>query len=292
MPWIQLSFRCGKDQSSTISDLLSNIGAVSVTFQDAEDQPLLEPGVGETPLWNQVIVTGLFDGTNSVDSLIARIQELMGSDALPSWQATALEDKAWEREWMQHFQPMRFGTRTWICPSWCQPPEPNAVNIFLDPGLAFGTGTHPTTALCLEWLDQHIKGGEIVIDFGCGSGILGIGALKLGASKVWAVDNDPQALVATRDNAMKNKANANLTVLGVNEPLPVKADILLANILANPLISLASSFAGNVNPGGVAILSGILSEQQDSVIEAYATDFKLMSSAQIEDWVRLDLQRI
>lgn len=292
MPWIQLSFRCGKDQSSTISDLLSNIGAVSVTFQDAEDQPLLEPGVGETPLWNQVIVTGLFDGTNSVDSLIARIQELMGSDALPSWQATALEDKAWEREWMQHFQPMRFGTRTWICPSWCQPPEPNAVNIFLDPGLAFGTGTHPTTALCLEWLDQHIKGGEIVIDFGCGSGILGIGALKLGASKVWAVDNDPQALVATRDNAMKNKANANLTVLGVNEPLPVKADILLANILANPLISLASSFAGNVNPGGVAILSGILSEQQDSIIEAYATGFKLMSSAQIEDWVRLDLQRI
>jgi ribosomal protein L11 methyltransferase len=292
MPWIQLSFHCGKEQSSTLSELLSNIGAVSVTLQDAEDQPLLEPGVGETPLWNQVIVTGLFDGTNNVDSLIAHLQELMGPDALPPWQATSLEDKAWEREWMQHFQPMRFGARTWICPSWCQPPEPGAVNIFLDPGLAFGTGTHPTTALCLEWLDQHIKGGEIVIDFGCGSGILGIGALKLGTAKVWAVDNDPQALVATRDNALKNQVDAKMSILGVDEPLLVKSDILLANILANPLISLASSLADNVKPGGMAILSGILSEQQDSVIKAYATDFKLLSSAQIEDWVRLDLQRI
>jgi len=292
MSWIQLSFHCGKEQSPTISELLSTIGAVSVTLQDAEDQPLLEPGVGETPLWNQVIVTGLFDAAKNVDSLIAQMQELMGSDALPPCQATSLEDKAWEREWMQHFQPMRFGTRTWICPSWCQPPEPNATNIFLDPGLAFGTGTHPTTALCLEWLDQHIKGGEIVIDFGCGSGILGIGALKLGAAKVWAVDNDPQALVATRDNALKNQADANLTILGVNEPLPAKSDILLANILANPLISLASSFADKVNPGGIAILSGILSEQQDSVINAYSTDFKLISSAQNEDWVRLDLRRI
>lgn len=292
MPWIQLSFSCAKDLSTTISEALSIIGAVSVTLQDAADQPLLEPGVGETPLWNQIVVTGLFDAASNVDSLIAHMQKLIGTDTLPPWRVSSLEDKAWEREWMQHFQPMRFGTRTWICPSWRQPPDPDAANIYLDPGLAFGTGTHPTTALCLKWLDQHIKGGEIVIDFGCGSGILGIGALKLGAATVWAVDNDPQALVATRDNALKNRIEANLKILGVNDLIPVKSDILLANILANPLISLATLFAEKVKPGGVAILSGILLEQQSMVLQAYSSDFKLISSAQKEDWIRLDLQRI
>ncbi|MEJ2180588.1 MAG: 50S ribosomal protein L11 methyltransferase [Gammaproteobacteria bacterium] len=203
MPWIQISFDCSKDLSTIISEALSDVGAASVTLQDAADQPLLEPGVGETPLWEQVIVTGLFDAATDIDSLASQIQIAIAPEKLPQWRASSVEDKAWEREWMKHFHPMRFGRRTWICPSWQSPPQPDAVNILLDPGLAFGTGTHPTTALCLEWLDQHIQGGEKVIDFGCGSGILGIGALKLGAREVWAVDNDPQALVATRDNAAK-----------------------------------------------------------------------------------------
>ena len=292
MPWIQISFDCSKDLSSIISEAFSDVGAASVTLQDAADQPLLEPGVGETPLWEQVIVTGLFDATTDIDSLANQIQTAIAPEKLPQWRASSVEDKAWEREWMKHFHPMRFGHRTWICPSWQSPPQPDAVNILLDPGLAFGTGTHPTTALCLEWLDQHIQGGEKVIDFGCGSGILGIGALKLGAREVWAVDNDPQALVATRDNAAKNQVDSKIQLRSTSEPLNIQADIILANILVNPLVSLAPFFASHIKTGGMAILSGILSEQRNLIMEAYHTHFTLESSAQNEDWIRLDLMRI
>lgn len=292
MPWIQISFDCSKDLSTVVSEALSVIGAASVTLQDAADQPLLEPGVGETPLWEQVIVTGLFDAATDINLLADQIQQAIAPEALPPWRASSVEDKAWEREWMKHFHPMRFGRRTWICPSWQSPPEPDDVNILLDPGLAFGTGTHPTTALCLEWLDEHIQGEETVIDFGCGSGILGIGALKLGAKEVWAVDNDPQALLATRDNAVKNHVDSKLHLRAADESLNIQSDIMLANILANPLISLAPLFASKIKTGGKAILSGILTEQQDQVLAAYCTNFKLESSAQNEDWVRLDLQRI
>lgn len=275
-----------------MSEALSKTGAASVTLQDAADQPLLEPGVGETPLWEQVIVTGLFNAATNIDSLADQIQKAVAPESLPPWRASSVEDKAWEREWMKHFRSMRFGRRTWICPSWQSPPEPDDVNIMLDPGLAFGTGTHPTTALCLEWLDEHIQGEETVIDFGCGSGILGISALKLGAKEVWAVDNDPQALLATRDNAIKNHVDTKIHLRAANELLNFQSDIILANILANPLVSLAPLFASKIKTGGKAILSGILSEQQDLVLEAYCANFKLESSAQNEDWVRLDLQRI
>ncbi len=291
MPWIQLSFDCDKELSGIVSDALSTVGAASVTLQDAADQPLLEPGVGETPLWEQVVVSGLFNASTDIDSVTDQVEKAIAPNQLPPWRASSVEDKAWEREWMKHFHPMRFGHRTWICPSWQSPPDSTAVNILLDPGLAFGTGTHPTTALCLEWLDQHIKGGETVIDFGCGSGILGIGALKLGAKEVWAVDNDPQALLATHDNAVKNQVEANLHLRSAHESLEIQADIILANILANPLVTLEPLFARKLKSAGKAILSGILSEQQASVLEAYCTNFKLESSAQNEDWVRLDLSR-
>ncbi|WP_455201854.1 50S ribosomal protein L11 methyltransferase [Kaarinaea lacus] len=292
MPWIQISFDCDKDLSTIISEALSAAGAASVTLQDAADQPLLEPGVGETPLWEQVIVTGLFDAATDIDSLANLIRKAIDPEILPPWRASSVEDKAWEREWMKHFHPMRFGRRTWICPSWQSPPEPEAVNILLDPGLAFGTGTHPTTALCLEWLDEHIHGEETVIDFGCGSGILGIGALKLGAKEVWAIDNDPQALLATRDNAIKNQVDTKIHLLAADEALDFQADIILANILANPLISLAPLLAAKTTAGGKAVLSGILTEQRDLVLEAYCTNFKLESSAQNEGWIRLDMRRI
>ena len=291
MPWIQLSFRTDKVLAPRIADALSDADAASVTLQDAADQPLLEPGVGETPVWDQVIVTGLFDASVDTKTIIEHIQSQISPESLPSYLLSPLEDRAWEREWMKHFHPMRFGERTWICPSWQSPPEPDAVNILLDPGLAFGTGTHPTTALCLEWLDQHIKGGEIVIDFGCGSGILGIGALKLGVAEVWAVDNDPQALIATRENAVKNKVASQIHLLAADDSLKIQADILLANILANPLISLAPLFADKLKSGSMAILSGILAEQQEMVLHAYEYAFQLESSAQNEDWIRLDLRR-
>jgi ribosomal protein L11 methyltransferase len=291
MPWIQLRFITDKLSASQLSDALSELGAASVMLQDAADQPLLEPGVGETPLWNQVAVTGLFDANTNTDDIIQHLQQQWAPDQLPPYQLSPLEDKVWEREWMQHFHPQRFGRRTWICPSWQPPPEPEATNIMLDPGLAFGTGTHPTTALCLEWLDEHIKGGEVIIDYGCGSGILAIGALKLGAHHVWAVDNDPQALIATRDNAAKNQVSGQLTVLSSTEVLTVEADILLANILANPLIGLAPLFAKRVKSGGMAVLSGILQEQQDAVLDAYRKDFGVIGRAQNEQWMRLELKR-
>ncbi|HEY5604624.1 MAG TPA: 50S ribosomal protein L11 methyltransferase [Gammaproteobacteria bacterium] len=292
MPWIQISFDCHKALATAISDTLTELGAASVTLEDAAGQALLEPGVGETPLWDQMVVSGLFDAATDIDNLVAGISAAIAPDNLPPWRVSTVEDKAWEREWMQHFQPTRFGARTWICPSWCQPPDPDAVNILLDPGLAFGTGTHPTTALCLEWLDQHIKGGETVIDFGCGSGILGIGALKLGAATAWAVDNDPQALLATRDNALKNQLESKIKILAASQPLPVQADILLANILANPLMALAALYADKLKPGGMAVLSGILVEQQHMVLESYTGRFNLVSSAQKEGWVCLTLRRI
>jgi ribosomal protein L11 methyltransferase len=291
MPWIQLRFLTDKALASQLSDALTDVGAASVMLQDAADQPLLEPGVGETPLWDQVAVTGLFDATVNTSELIEQLRQQLAPRDLPAYQLSPLEDRVWEREWMKHFHPLRFGRHTWICPSWQPPPDPDATNIFLDPGLAFGTGTHPTTALCLEWLDQHIQGGEIVIDYGCGSGILAIGAQKLGASEVWAVDNDPQALVATRENARKNGIEDNLRVLSTDEALTVDADVLLANILANPLITLAPLFAERVKQGGIAVLSGILAEQQSAVLDAYRSHFKLLSSAQNEHWVRLELKR-
>lgn len=291
MPWIQLRFLTDKALASQLSDALTDVGAASVMLQDAADQPLLEPGVGETPLWDQVAVTGLFDATVNTSELIEQLRQQLVPRDLPAYQLSPLEDRVWEREWMKHFHPLRFGRRTWICPSWQPPPDQDATNIFLDPGLAFGTGTHPTTALCLEWLDQHLQGGEIVIDYGCGSGILAIGALKLGASTVWAVDNDPQALVATRENARKNGIGDTLKVLSTDDPLTVDADVLLANILANPLIALAPLFAERVKKGGIAVLSGILAEQQTSVVDAYRSHFELLSSAQNEHWVRLELKR-
>jgi len=291
MPWIQIRFQTNRDVADSLSDALTNAGAISVTLQDAKDQPLLEPGVGETPIWDEVVVTGLFpEGTNEQATLRKISQQIEGSP-LPPHDISQLEEKVWEREWMNEFHPMRFGRRTWICPSWQSIPDPDAINIMLDPGLAFGTGTHPTTALCLEWLDGHIKGGESLIDFGCGSGILAIAAAKLGAAEIWAVDNDPQALIATQNNALSNNVQSVIHCIDAKHSLDVKADIIVANILANPLILLKDLFNSLLKPNGWAILSGILIEQSDSVIATYKNDFILENQKNQEDWSRLDFRR-
>ena len=292
MPWIQISFHTTRNIANPLSDALTNAGALSVTMQDAEDQPLLEPGVGETPIWDQVVVTGLFENNINQTETLSKISEQLPNSELPAHEISVLEEKAWEREWMKEFHPMRFGRRTWICPSWLAVPDPSAVNILLDPGLAFGTGTHPTTALCLEWLDENIHGGETVIDFGCGSGILAIAAVKLGAAKVWAIDNDPQALTATGNNAQSNGVQSLIHCIDDKQPLEIEADIIVANILANPLISLESLFKKRLKPNGAAILSGILVEQRDAVVDAYRKDFRLVNSAVQEDWCRLDFSRL
>lgn len=291
MPWNQLLFECNAADGDLLSDLLAEAGAEAVTLLDAADQPIFEPALGTTPLWDRTRVNGLFSADTDMDAVLADLARRLAPAPLPPYRIERLEDQDWNRAWMDRFQPMRFGQRLWIVPSWYQPPEPDAVNILLDPGLAFGTGTHPTTRLCLEWLDAYAPDGLHVIDYGCGSGILAIAAACLGAASVWATDNDPQALLATRENAERNGVNhALVTTLPEQGPAMI-ADVLLANILAGPLVILAERFAGRVKPGGTVVLSGILREQADEVRAAYEPWFDMAPTTVLEDWVRLEGRR-
>ena len=274
MPWIQVRLDTTSDNAEPLEDLLLEVGASAVTLQDAKDQPLYEPELGSTPLWTHTVVIGLFEAHCDMDEVIAFLKEQSTLATFPQYKVEIVEDKDWEREWMSQFHPMQFGTtgqRLWVCPSWKEIPEPDAVNLMLDPGLAFGTGTHPTTALCLEWLaNQQDLGDQDVIDYGCGSGILAIAALLLGAKKATGVDLDPQALQATIENAERNKiAPEKLQVfLPENQP-QMQAEVVVANILAGPLVSLAPKLAEQTKPGGLLALSGILAEQADEIVETY-----------------------
>lgn len=288
MSWLQLQLCTDRSHSDALEDALLAAGACSVTLQDGADQPLFEPPPGATPLWDDIRLMGLFTADHNPQDIIDAVASAFGAE-LPPHRVEILEDKDWIREWMDSYQPMRFGTRLWICPSWRTPPEPDAVNLMLDPGLAFGTGTHPTTSLCLAWLDGLDLDGKIVIDFGCGSGILGIAALLLGAAKVIAIDNDPQALLATRDNAQRNGLREDQIQALLPEQLPadISADVVIANILAGPLISLAPQLHGRLRPGGDIALSGILAEQAEAVRAAYEPVVQWQSQLQQEDWIRL-----
>lgn len=287
MPWLQLTFDTHEAVVEQLSECLTLAGANAVTLQDAADQPLFEPPPGTTPLWQHTQVMGLFTADTDIQRVIKQLQVSLGETSLPAWKANPLEDKDWVRAWMDGFKPMRFGQHLWVCPSNFIPPEPQATNIILDPGLAFGTGTHPTTAMCLEWLDAHPPQGKTVIDFGCGSGILALAAAKLGASQVWAVDNDPQALQATQDNADKNSVSEKITICPP-EQLPMQqVDIILANILAGPLQALAEQFAELLQPGGELVLSGILAEQSPATCAAYGKWCPLAPFKQREDWMCL-----
>ena len=286
MPWLQLKLASTPDAAQRLSDLLSDAGALAVTLQDAADQPLYEPPPGATPLWSQTWVTGLFDAEADLQAVLADLRNTLGEHDLPHV-ISPLEDKDWEREWMDNYHPMRFGTRLWICPSWHQPPDVDAVTVMLDPGLAFGTGTHPTTALCLEWLDAHDVVGKHVIDYGCGSGILAVAAAKLGAQQVWAVDYDPQALHATTLNAEKNTVSTFIHTVLPNDLPRQPTDIMLANILAGPLIELAPLFAELVRPSGAIVLSGILNTQADAVLQRYQPWFDMAPATERDEWMRL-----
>ena len=284
MPWIQLKLQTNAEYVETVSDHLMELGALSVTYQDAADQPLFEPPPGETPIWSDTQVTGLFEADTDIEPVREALANQFGQRITPS-RSEILEDKDWVREWMDSYQPMQFGKQLWIVPSHHTPPDPSAVNILLDPGLAFGTGTHPTTAMCLRWLASNPPVNQIVIDYGCGSGILAIAAARLAARRVYAIDNDPQALLATRSNAQQNQVAELIECGGVDHPLPPEADCLLANILAAPLISLAPYFADRLHTGGKLVLSGILKEQADAVRAAYMPWFDLEDAQQQEDWI-------
>jgi ribosomal protein L11 methyltransferase len=289
MPWHQITLTTSRDQAENLEDILLELGAVSVTLQDAADVPVLEPLPGETPLWPEVDVVGLFEGEADTD----QVSLALGARGIHGGRWVVVEDQDWERAWMDQFQPLRFGERLWIVPSWIEAPEAQAVNILLDPGLAFGTGTHPTTALCLEWLDGADLADKTVLDYGCGSGILAIAALKLGAASAWGIDIDPQALTATRDNAARNGIEAGRLNTGLPGALPKDAqfDVLLANILMGPLIELAPTLTGHVRPGGQLVLSGLLAEQAEGVMAAYAANFDFDAPAIKDGWARLTAHR-
>lgn len=331
MSWLELKLRTVRSDADALETLLWEVGAVSVTMTDAEDEPLFEPGVGETPLWHDLVLTGLFEGDTDPLKLQHNLKLAWEPGVLPTINASVLPEQDWVRSWLDDFKPMRFGTRLWVCPSWWMnaddstetgnwSPSPadakawselhqellsamqarNQIVMKLDPGLAFGTGTHPTTSLCLQWLDTCKLDNQRLIDFGCGSGILGIGALLLGAQEVLGVDNDPQALTATADNCLKNAIEpARFPVylphdfkqhqisLG-NQP----ADGVMANILAGTLIELADYLATLVRPSGWILLSGILETQSASVVAAFTPFFAQFNIVTEGDWVRISAKRL
>jgi ribosomal protein L11 methyltransferase len=246
--------------------------------------------VGETPLWQQTRLTGLYPADTDMAAVLATFPEQ--ALARGRQRVEILEDKDWEREWMQHYRPMRFGSRLWVCPSWIDPPQPDAVNLMLDPGLAFGTGTHPTTELCLHQLDELSPTGLTAVDYGCGSGILAVAALKLGAEKVLGVDNDPQALVASRDNAGRNGISQERLPLALpgevrTDQWSGNSDLVIANILAGPLLELSDTLLNFLRPGGTMLLSGLLNTQADELCDHYRNRITLSVSAKKDGWVCL-----
>jgi len=300
MPFLQLTLHIGARDPAVYEDALFALGATSVTLTDAADDPILEPAPGATPLWPTIIVKGLFAHEADRKAIAAALEKSLPTPA-PEIHFEDIADRAWEREWLKDFRPMQFGKRLWICPGGMLPPSellpvasgqwPVAL-IQLDPGLAFGTGTHPTTALCLEWLDSARIQDQYIIDYGCGSGILAIAALKLGAREALGTDIDPQALLASRDNAERNQVSARLQLRSCDfaegaSALPAPTSVLLANILAGPLGELAPLFAKLVLPGGQIVLSGILKDQAPALAQTYATWFDMEPPAYRDDWARL-----
>ena len=299
MKWLQIHITVDQAQVDFTETLLLSLGAVSVTLDDAEDQALLEPLPGETPLWNKVIVTGIFaqeDGEEiDVNALETFIKTQLPEQPVRS---ELIEDQVWERTWMDAYEPIQVSDHFWIVPEWLQPPNPEAVNLKLDPGLAFGTGNHASTFLCLQWLAKTNVKDKIVIDYGCGSGILGVAALLLGAKKVYATDIDPQAVLATKQNADLNGVLDGLYVDlpdAFNETFKdQQADILLANILAGPLMSLAPEFSRLTKVSGEFALAGIIEEQVEDVKAVYQQNgFAVTEQDMREDvWYRLSGHRI
>ena len=294
MAWLELSLTLHANQQDRVELALEDLGALSITLRDADadtpdERAIFEPGVGELPLWNEIVLNALFDGATDRSGLVHALHELVPELAPDHIAFRDVEDQDWTRAWMDQFQPMPFGQRLWIYPSTVAASADDAdrVIVHLDPGLAFGTGTHPTTALCLEWLDATDVEGKTVIDFGCGSGVLAVAALKLGAAHAIGVDNDPQAIEASRVNAERNGVAAGLELHLPEDFSPRREDILIANILAGPLADLAPLFADCVKPGGLLALSGILQGQESELLARYSAWFAALQVATREDWVRI-----
>jgi len=285
MPWLRVTLKPEPGEGDRLGDLLQELGAVSVSFSSTDEAPVFdEPGV-TTTAWRQPLVSGLFPDAGDAAPLLERLKDALGGN-LPEHHIESLPDRDWERAWMERYQPVHIGGTLWICPSWCEPPQPDAVNLVLDPGLAFGSGTHATTRLCLEWLVQQGCADQEVLDYGCGSGILAIAALLLGARAAVAVDLDPQALIATMDNARRNGVADRLRVCQPDELQQFAADIVLANILSETLVRLRPVLLQHLRPRGARVLSGILASQAADVQQAYRKDVELAADEH-DGWVRL-----
>lgn len=287
--WQQIHITIPKEQLQELENFLLSIGALSTTYKDAGDDPVLEPLPGETPLWPELILTALFPqkkNINTVINILARHYPDLKAEK------EELEDRDWERSWMDDYQPMSFGQRLWVVPTNMEAPDSNAVNLRLDPGLAFGTGTHPTTSLCLQWLDQHDVDNLTLLDYGCGSGILAIAGLLLGASMAEGVDIDPQALTASIDNAKVNHVSDKLNVYLPADYQAKQYAVVMANILSGPLAELAPDLSRYTKPGGSIILSGILSEQAESVRTVYQQWFDMNEVIIDDGWALLSGRKI
>lgn len=285
MPFYELTLQVSKQQAESIDQTLTESGAVGVTYIDAKDAPIYEPKPGETPLWDHIKLIGLFDDeslmTTASESLLLAYPQL-------EQLKTQLKDQIWERVWMDHFKPMLFGQNSWVIPDGFDIVNPNAVNLILDPGLAFGTGTHETTSLCLKWLDQNDVKGKDLVDFGCGSGILAVMALLHGANKVTCVDIDDQAIQATLQNAKKNGVEQGIEIINPeNVHLIKNKDGILANILAEPLMMFCEDFYQMLNDDGFIVLSGILKSQKSMICDKYAQHFVDIEAEIEHDWVRV-----
>lgn len=289
MVWYQLKIEhCPSEEIEQISEELEEYGALSIMLTDKNDNPVLEPEPGTTPLWPEVIIQALYAQAEEAQQSRSHL-----TLTRPSLECSMeiLADKDWERAWMDDFKPQRFGNRLWICPTWHTPPDPQAVNLMLDPGLAFGTGTHPTTSLCLTWLEQAELSDKTVIDYGCGSGILSLAAVKLGARHVLAVDIDVQALQATQNNAHSNQITEQQISISMPEALQDPVDLIIANILLAPLMSLNDRFYQLLNPGANLVVSGILTEQADLLIKTYESSFSHIATHHQDGWSLLVFAR-
>lgn len=303
MSWLSLTFKVGSDYVDSVSDQLLEQGALSVDVHDAgegtdQEQPLFgEPGALPEQFWRQAEMTVLLEENTDVDEIVQAVARVMGISALPDYQLTQVLEQDWVRLTQAQFEPIKISSRLWVVPSWHDLPDPAAINLRLDPGLAFGTGSHPTTQLCLGWLDEFLQPGDSVLDYGCGSGILAIAALKLGADRVMGVDIDPNAITASLENARNNLCDPDkllfttaLSFSGGSDHADTRqrpVSVVIANILANPLIVLAPVLMNALQPGGRIVLSGILETQADEVLQIYSEWFDMQIAAKDQGWVLL-----
>lgn len=291
MIWKQISFEVKKSETDLVSEVLMGLGSVSITYSDALDDAIYEPPVGQTPLWDNVKVNALFSSEVNQKSIETSISDICNIVVIDT---VTLKDRVWEEECQKDFPSMRFGKRLWVCPSWDTESilSNDSIVIHMDPGLAFGTGTHQTTSLCLEYLDSNPPKNLRVIDFGCGTGILAIAAAKFGAKSVIAIDNDPQAVLSSKENVAKNKCENTITTIhSINQGNDRKCDLLIANILANPLVELEPLFSDLVHTNGMLLLSGILKEQVDRVVKCYSINFSNIEVANKGEWFRISGKR-